>query len=224
MNEDRQDYFKAIAEQKKIGNSAANKYRKGGAIRLSTDWMSDEEIVAQSSEVKTYNVKKPLKWAEFKKLPQDLKIVYIKRLRAIFGISNVRLAELFGVSAWTVQQKVKELGLARGKSWSPTNFKRAEWEAFLKGEETAQEDAKTTAEQPTQETQQERRTEETDPVRNLASDCDLNLIPHSGTMTFEGCAMDALRKCGQLLSNKYLRITITWDSFSECESVSNGRS
>lgn len=30
MNEDRLDYLKHIAEQKKIGNSAANKYRKGG--------------------------------------------------------------------------------------------------------------------------------------------------------------------------------------------------
>ena len=224
MNEDRLDYLKHIAEQKKIGNSAANKYRKGGAIMLPSDRMSDEEIAAQSSEVKTYNIKRPLKWDEFKNLPHDLKISYIKMLRQRFDVADVRLADLFGVSAWTVQQKIKELGLTKGKGWNATFFNRAEWEAFLKGGETAQEETKTTAEQPTQETQQERRTEETEPERNLAADCDLHLIPHSGTITFEGRAMDALRKCEQLLQNKYLRITITWDSFSECESVSNGRS
>ena len=57
---------------------------KGGRVKFPSDYKTKKELKAMNGDVKTYNLNKPMSWTEFKALPEDLKITYIKKLRNEF--------------------------------------------------------------------------------------------------------------------------------------------
>lgn len=48
--------------------------------------------------MKTYNLSKPMTYAEFLTMPDDLQAQYLRSLRWRFGASDKRIAEMMGVS------------------------------------------------------------------------------------------------------------------------------
>lgn len=78
-----------------------------------------------NGDVKTYNLNKPMPWTEFKALPEDLKITYIKKLRNEFKVPDKNIAEMMGVNRATLCKFIKELGLSRGSDSSAESRK---WE------------------------------------------------------------------------------------------------
>ena len=55
-------------------------------VKLPSDELSPAERQAMNGEVKSISLNKPMDWAEFKTLADDLKVEYIKRLRKVLGI------------------------------------------------------------------------------------------------------------------------------------------
>ena len=74
-------------EKKKIARSSHNRKThcgKGGRIKFPSDYLSKKELKAMNGDVKSYNLNRSMTWEEFRSMPQDLQIMYIKKLRNEF--------------------------------------------------------------------------------------------------------------------------------------------
>ena len=98
-----------------------------------------------NSEVKSYNLNKPMTWKEFRSMPQDLQIMYIKKLRNEFGVPDVVISKAMGICKSSFSRAMSDLNLslgksagAKGKQWldSEKSFKFFEyWNKFENKEE-----------------------------------------------------------------------------------------
>lgn len=141
-------------EKKKIAHSSHNRKThcgKGGRVKFPSDYLSKKELKAMNGEVKSYNLNKPMTWEEFRSMPQDLQIMYIKKLRNEFGVPDSVLGKAMGVCKSSFSKAMKDLNLSLGKSagaigkqWlsSEKSSKFSEyWNKFNKEEDTVEEDS-----------------------------------------------------------------------------------
>lgn len=106
-------------EKKKISHSSHNRKThcgKGGRVKFPSDYLSKKELKAMNGDVKTYNLNKPMTWEEFRSMPQDLQIMYIKKLRNEFGVPDSVLSKAMGVCKSSFSKAMKDLNLSLGKS------------------------------------------------------------------------------------------------------------
>lgn len=103
---------------------------RGGKVKLPSDYMTKKELKSMNGECKSYRLNSPMSWEEFKSMPDDLKVVYIKALREKYNVPSTALAEMFGICGPTLSRYLKCLGLAEGKS---SSISKRSWnkEAFL---------------------------------------------------------------------------------------------
>ena len=78
-------------QKKAAGRGAYHKAKTGGKVHFPSDSLTQAEIDKLSGEVKTYNLKKPLTWAEFEALPLDLKKEYIKRAANLMSKMSMKV-------------------------------------------------------------------------------------------------------------------------------------
>lgn len=126
------------AREKKITARNARYKRthngRGGAVKLPSDYMTRKELKAMNGEVVSYRLNSPMKWKEFKSLPDDIKTVYIKALREKYNVLDRDIAKMMGVTSQTVSIEFKRIGLGVGKGRAkPTTFKKDEWENWCNG-------------------------------------------------------------------------------------------
>ena len=139
-----------VLQRKRIAQQARRK-RSGSKSKkcpLSSDNLTQKEWRERNGEVMTYNLRNPMKWAEFKYMPKDLQQQYITKLRDAFGATGKAVAEMLGVTpgAFTAYLKYHNInvfhrngGVQHGK----------EWQAFIAGMAVLPEE---TPEPETQET------------------------------------------------------------------------
>lgn len=89
---------------------------KGGAVKFPSDNLTKKEREAMNSECKSYRMNDPMTWEQFKSMPDDLKVIYIKALRKKYNVPNNALASMFGVDPAVVSVSLKKLGLSVGHS------------------------------------------------------------------------------------------------------------
>ena len=104
-----------------------------------------------NGDAKSYNLNKPMTWEEFRSMPQDLQIMYIKKLRNEFGVPDIVLSKAMGVCKSSFSKAMKDLNLSLGKSagatakqWlnSEKSSKFSEyWNKFNKKEDAVEEDS-----------------------------------------------------------------------------------
>lgn len=110
-------------EKKKIAHSSHNRKThcgKGGRVKFPSDYLSKKELKAMNGDVKSYNLNKPMTWEEFRSMPQDLQIMYIKKLRNEFGVPDSVLGKAMGVCKSSFSKAMKDLNLSLGKSAGAT--------------------------------------------------------------------------------------------------------
>ena len=73
-----------------------------------------------NGDVKSYNLNKPMTWEEFRRMPQDLQIMYIKKLRNEFGVPDSVLGKAMGVCRSSFSKAMRDLNLSLGKSSGAT--------------------------------------------------------------------------------------------------------
>lgn len=140
-------------EKKKIAHSSHNRKThcgKGGRVKFPSDYLTKKELKAMNGDVKSYNLNRPMTWEEFRSMPQDLQIMYIKKLRNEFGVPDSVLSKAMGVCKSSFSKAMKDLNLSLGKSagatgkqWlnSEKSSKFSEyWNKFSKEEKAAEED------------------------------------------------------------------------------------
>jgi hypothetical protein len=138
LSDEAYEFTKDSIEKKITARSARNMRThngKGGPVKFPSDYLSKKELKAMNGECKSYRLNAPMTWEEFKDVPDDLKVCYIKALRNKFNVPNNAIAEMFGVSAPVVTQHFKCYGLAEGKgaSASKRNWNKEGWLAWLHG-------------------------------------------------------------------------------------------
>lgn len=106
-------------EKKKIAHSSHNRKThcgKGGRVKFPSDYLSKKELKAMNGDVKSYNLNRPMTWEEFRSMPQDLQIMYIKKLRNEFGVPDSVLGKAMGVCRSSFSKAMRDLNLSLGKN------------------------------------------------------------------------------------------------------------
>lgn len=141
-------------EKKKIAHSSHNRKThcgKGGRVKFPSDYLSKKELKAMNGDVKSYNLNRPMTWEEFRSMPQDLQIMYIKKLLNEFGVPDIVLSKAMGICKSSFSKAMKDLNLSLGKSagatgkqWlnSEKSSKFSEyWNKFNKKDESIKEES-----------------------------------------------------------------------------------
>ena len=210
---------------------------KGGRVKFPSDYKTKKELKAMNGDVKTYNLNKPMSWTEFKALPEDLKITYIKKLRNEFNAPDKNIAEMMGVTRSCFCKAIKELGLSRGSAvahesikWDGTEDQKRfySWCGFYqKSEEEIVDES--VVEEEAKETDISKefsdaygtpvvdglddgvRVNNTD-IYNAASNSGSKerVVPTGGRMSFDCKFEDAMNVLDSILNGNRVRLNVEW--------------
>lgn len=134
MTDEKYTFVSDVMEKKRTARGSHNKRThcgKGGRVRLPSDNLTRKELNAMNGEVKSYRLNDPMTWAEFKTMPDDLKITYIKLLREKFGVSDSKIAEMMGIGQNTMSKESRRLNTALGWGGNGGKFDKDGWEAWI---------------------------------------------------------------------------------------------
>lgn len=130
MTDEKFVFIEDSKDKKRTARSAKNKVGKGSKkVRFPSDFLTKKELENMNSDVRTYDLTKPMKWAEYKAMPEDLRKAYLLRLRNLYNVGSSSLAKMFGVSDPTVTREWKLMGVPqrdRRKLTDPA------WESFIR--------------------------------------------------------------------------------------------
>ena len=148
------DFDYEVKQKKDLARSAAHRVRgsKSTKCDLPSDHLTAAQKRALSGPVESYNLSGPMRWAEFKRMPNDLKKMYITQLRADYRASDAMLGNMFGVSGAAVYKARAELGIQScERGWRPTKAIKAAWEQYInpQSEPIVPEEPETAAEEVT---------------------------------------------------------------------------
>ena len=122
------EYIQDCKEKKTIGGNARNKKvhsGKRGGMKTAADYMTKKQLRAMDGEVKTYRLGSPMSWEEFSTMPEDLKRMYIKKLRKDFNVPDEMLATVMGVDFQKFADYLKSIKLSprfsEDRSWYDTD-------------------------------------------------------------------------------------------------------
>lgn len=148
-----------------------------------------------SGEAKSYRMNEPMKWDDFKTMPEDLQKAYILAIRDKYHVSDSKIfTELFGVSQKTGSQTAARLGISLGRHAHHEKADLSGWRKWLNG--NSQEIAEATIAQET--------------VPCFVGASSESIMPLCGSMTFDGNAQQALGAIGMILKDSNVRLTVTW--------------
>ena len=233
MNDIAYDFMQDCRDKKVTARSARSTRThngKRGAVKFPSDYLTKKERDAMNGKVETYRLNEPMKWEEFKQLPEDLMRGYIKAIRAKFNAPDSYIAEMLGVSHACLGNYIRTLGLGRGKNCGArTKWDKERFLAWTHGVDicAVNESAVEVDEEPAEVTEvakdelvavnenpeiamNEDDTEDRMPICTNPYHT-MPVIPKSGSMTFEhNYADDALATLKSLLSNVKVTLTVCW--------------
>jgi hypothetical protein len=114
-DDDMQDWYDDIREKSHTARSAKNRKRGGGkrgSAKLPSDYMTDKQLRAMNGEVATYRLGAPMTWAEFKEMPEDLQVIYVKKLRKLYNVPDEVLAYSMGSDISEFNERIRKLKLS----------------------------------------------------------------------------------------------------------------
>lgn len=122
---DEEHTFREDARTKKdVARSARNQVKhgyRGKSLGVKQEHMTQKEWRKMNGEVKSYSLKRPMKWPEYTALPKDLKRDYLTGLRTRFDATTYQIGAMLGVSHSMVEREMgalKVAGRGRGKGLS----------------------------------------------------------------------------------------------------------
>lgn len=197
MNDEKYAFISDLREKKSTARSAKYKRThngKGGRVHLPSDHMTAKELKAMSGEVKSYKLNEPMTWAEFKAMPDDIKIIYIKLLREKYNVPDKHICKMMVINPCTFSQEMHRLYIPsarkRGETWDKEGFY-----AWCGG-----------IEMPTPIEQTEDAPNVVIPPVYI-----VDILPLGGTLTYEGKVEDVLRSIYKTVKGN-VRMTITWEA------------
>ena len=164
-----------------------------------------------NGECKSYRLNDPMMWEEFKQLPDDIKIMYIKGIREKYDIPDKYLADAMGVASPTFCRWMKCLGCTlgvrmglKGNAWKESeqgiSFYKW-WRKEKMAENTPKND-------DIKEVNSE--TDNIYAIGTIAPDLSKYVMPKSGSLHFECSADDAINVIREILQNNKVSLNIQW--------------
>ena len=223
MNDEKYVFFQKVKEKKVTGYSARKQRShcgKGGRVKLPSDYLTKKELKNMSGECKSYRMNSPMKWQEFKAMPKDLQIAYIKAVKEKYNPPVSAMARMFGCDRTNLSRCLISLGFEKNdrgpKTWDKMGF--AEWCFGMPKTEECQSVQEEVKEEISAEEaeeildilgeKQEQETVEEDKKKVCA-------IPESGSLTFSGNPVSILNTLGNLLSYRKVSLSVTWNVVEE---------
>lgn len=209
-------------DKKNIARSARSKRThngKSGGVKFPSDYMTKKEIKAMSGEVKSYKLNEPMSWKEFKAMPDDIKVTYIKLLREKFHPFDSAIADIMGINKVSFSQEIKRLGLGHGEKhggYRTWNEKEAFY-AWAHGVPMKQEEEPIADVEEKDEVTVEPVPKETiKPIGKLIPVYGEHetyhfTIPKSGSAYYEGNITEVLNSVRMILGNANVKINIAWE-------------
>lgn len=68
-----------------------------------------------NGECKSFRLNDPMTWKEFKAMPDDIKVVYIKQIRLKYGATDRAIAEMLRTNVCSFSQEINRLGITKGR-------------------------------------------------------------------------------------------------------------
>ena len=230
MSDEAYEYMQDSRDKKITARSARHTRThcgKGGAVKFPSDYMTEKERKAMSGECKSYRMNSPMTWNEFKDMPDDLKILYIKAIREKYNVPDKNIANMFGISAPVMSRYFKCLGLAQGKAVSGS---KRTWdkEGFLawcggakggtvnKSEVEIEGDAVEVVDKDTEVVESINSSDEVEQT-NKCECCGETkyIVPETGEMNFKGNVNDILRTINKILDGSNVRLSVQWNVVEE---------
>ena len=172
-----------------------------------------------SGECKSYKLNEPMTWVEFKMMPDDIKITYIKLLREKFNPSDSEIAKMMLVSVAPFSKEMHRLGINIGEKRSgKMKWDRDGFVAWVNGIRMAQNEQIPAVEEPAEEAVEVPEIPEIPEIPEVklppieipeveSKPC----VPINGTVTFEGRTEDILKTVGMMLKGANVLLSIKWD-------------
>ena len=176
-----------------------------------------------SGECKSYRLNAPMNWEEFKAMPDDIKIAYVKLIRQKFNAPGKHIADMLGIGNQTFLREVNRLGIGEGAHsrgrctpWDKEGF-LAWWHGVEQipapVEESVQEEVVITSFDPDPYVEEDLPFEE--PISSpVESECyrpiPVTAVPTNGSMSFTCPANQALNTLAQLLGEANVSISVMW--------------
>lgn len=187
--------------QKKVtARSAKNRVRHTGCT-LPHENMSKKELKAMNGEVESMNLKRPMAYADFKRLPASMRTAYLQHLRNEYDMRSTQLGKMFGITGCSAADVLKRNGVDGCHSRSGWSRKQEErWDAFLaQGSDASAEEPKPVeAEKP----------EATEPAPKTEQSASVKL---NGVISTEGKLYDVCAALVMVLgANTEARVTVSF--------------
>ncbi len=248
MDDEKYVFFQDLREKKVTGYSARKQRShcgKGGRVKFPSDYLTKKELQKMNGECKSYRLNSPMSWHEFRAMPEDLQVAYIKAIKEKYNPTITAIGKMMGVDRPNLSKHLLHLGFekqTRGAHvWDKDGF--AEWcfgvpkaeECQSVQEEVKEEISAEEAEEVLDilgEAQEVEETvvEEEIPVEKEGRWAEIPspglkiklvdaakepapafAIPSSGSMNYEGDALDILRSISRLLGGAKVALSVSWD-------------
>lgn len=121
-----------------LTKSGRDRYRKhyGGrtnGCHMSCDYLTAKQLKELNGEVHTYQMNKPVTWAQFKEYPPEFQKEYLDKLTEEYNVNYTTLSEMLGVGTSSIKRLVEknQLGVTFKVGHSMTGEQRKAWKRFL---------------------------------------------------------------------------------------------
>jgi len=236
MKDETYSFISDVKDRGSTARSARNRRThngKGGKVRLPSDNLSKKELMKMNGEVKSYRLNDPIKWDEFKAMPDDIKATYIKLLRQKFNVPDCKIGEMMGVNKAKMSIEIKRIGLGHGvkhggnKGWDKEGFYA--WANGVDKLPTPVEEEPIQGAEPIQE-EPETFVEDDLPFDIPEADIEskpyfqpvpYTAVPCSGSMTFRCHANLALNTLRDMLANEMVDLHVSWGVIEERGAVND---
>lgn len=147
MKDETYSFIQDVKEKGTVARSSHNRRShtgRGGKVRFPSDNLSKKELKKMSGECVSYRLNEPMTWAEFKKMPDDIKVTYIKLLQEKWKVPVNHIGKMMGVSQPVIQRETARLGIVLGKGVHKQTWDKEGFYAWVNGVPTTvpEEDAK----------------------------------------------------------------------------------
>ena len=205
MKDERYLFIQDSIEKKAIARNAFSRRTHAGGSgkkKRAAELMTNKELAKMNGELKTYRLNDPMTWAEFKALPDDIKVMYIKVIRERFDPPDNYLAKMLGVHPSTVMDMLNRLGMSHSKKTKSHDWDKEGFMAWATGEKAVEAPAEEVAE----------AVEEPKNAKNVV--CEVTkkkAVPVMGSMKFEGRTEEILDSLYAILGGAEVTINVYWE-------------